>query len=303
MFMISAAVLLVVVAAGLSAFLVYRSHQRAERASEYRKTVQSQWAEVADQAAGVVSAMDSLGTPADLDILSSSASKLADSLKRIRQREAEERPPAGYARSGALEEEAARAMQDYVTLVGEVAASRDIAEVQRQKDAIGSRAAKARRDLTDFTAAAPFVRAQINGDFYQAATLLANAFAGPATAGGEAERKAVYDALDAFMVADAKHHDGDAVWSLLSGKLHATLAALNTTREQFVQSFNEAASGSSRPTDYYISRDSITFQSPDSATARAIVYFADGAPRIGDVGLVREPDGWKIDSFPFPGIL
>jgi hypothetical protein len=297
-----AVVVLFLIAGGLTAFFLLRGRAERDRTERYKRVAESDWNGMADGAQGVVEALSGLRSSSDLDILRNAAEKLRDVASRVQKRASTGKTGPSFAGTAGKEAEAAGSIRDYASLVAELAASKDGAKITSGGSLLESLGAKARRDVTDFLSAAPFVDFTVNGDFYQAAEAMEKSLAAPGSAVDPAERQAVYEKVNDFMAADTRNLDIDTIWSLLSSRLHSVLAALKITRDQLSAQMRSSTSGP-QPVDYYVSSGSIELTSGTMATARAIVYYDSGPPGIGDVQLVKEADGWKIDNFPFGGPL
>lgn len=108
-------------------------------------------------------------------------------------------------------------------------------------------------------------------------------------------------ALVNFMDADIKEFDPDVMWDLISNNRKEKEARkTGLTREFFFQAWPEAWGGQS-PYDYEFDNRLIAV-SGDSARVIVTVRVLNSEETLREsVGLVRESDGWKIDTYPFVG--
>ena len=59
--------------------------------------------------------------------------------------------------------------------------------------------------------------------------------------------------------------------------------------------------GDKTPVDYYLSRPSINFSNPETATIRAVVYLEGNSPKVESLRLVKEDGIWKVETYPSVG--
>jgi len=104
------------------------------------------------------------------------------------------------------------------------------------------------------------------------------------------------------MTADIKNFDTEVIWSLVSSRRKMALEMMGATKETALGNWR-AAWGNDKPEDFFVSKSQIDFPAADSEGVKVVVYLEKGSPKIEPVRLVKEPTGWKIDSYPFVGWL
>lgn len=284
-----------VAGAGIGVLLAYRAARERRLRAGFRKELEADWKNIKDASEGVVDALSNLQTPSDLDILTNSAGKMRKGLDQAVKHAG--RAPRSMRSIAARAEAAAGSLEGYLDLVLDLSVRKDPAEVGRQNPVLDARAIKARRDLTDLAGEAPFLQANVNSDFFLAAERLAGAFQSPASQAAEAERQVVHETIERAMEAGVMRFEPEVIWPMVSVTLRTFLELLGVTGEEFAGTWR-AGWLKGEPGDYYVSPNSITFQN-GYAAFKGIVYPAEGAPVIKTVRLVKEADGWKIDSYPY----
>lgn len=282
-----------VAAAGTGLFFAYRAARERRRQADYRTALEEGWKEFRDSSDGVVEALANLRAPNDLDILASSARRAHDKLELVAAVE----EPRSMKQVAARSRAAADSIGGYLEMVVELSERKDPYQIEERTQVLESRAARARRDFSGLLAGARFLTVNINSDFFLAPGGLAGAFSLPGSVSDAAEMQAVHETMEAFMKASISRMEPEVLWPMVSATLRAFLEAVGTTKEEFARSWRaEWLNG--EPEDYYLSSNSITFDS-GYAYARAIVYPVEGSPSIKTVRLVHEADGWKVDCYPY----
>lgn len=299
-FALVAAVLVLLLAAGGGTAL-YLGATNASRADRFRRQARDDWSGLVAEARAVTSALDSVTSPETLDVVAEAAEGMADSLEEVAAGLEGERTPAGYGAVSERQKAAVAELRSYVQKIIELSRVKEEKALAEQRGLLENRSRRARQSVDSFLSEADFVTVTMPGDFYHAGSGMARAYQPPDYA-GDAERKAIYDTMNEFMRADVRDGDFEKVWSMLSSRMIYGLEYNRITRERLAANW-KSMWGDKNPVDYYVSWRDINIPYPTTATSVVIAYMDDGGPRSQTVRLVKEQGVWKIDSYPFVGLL
>ncbi len=296
-----AAVTVVLALAVVGGTLVYVGAVDASRVNRFKDRARTDWGGLADDARSVARALGGVNSPESLDLVAERASGMSRSLDELGGRVGRQAPPPGYGQVAGKQKTAVADLKSYVDKVFELARIKEEQALAEQRGVLENRSRKALQSVNAFLYDADFLSVNIPGDFYQAGSAMANAYRPPDYA-SDVERKAIYDTMNEFMRADVKDNDFEKVWSMLSGRLIYGLTYNQITKERLVANWRNMW-GDKTPVDFYVSWRDINIPYPTTATSVVIAYMRDGGPRTGTVRLVKEQGVWKIDSYPFVGLL
>lgn len=291
-------VVVLLIAGGLTFFFVYGNHVRQQQRKDYRATVKADWDKLVAQARDTAVAAARAESPAALQSVNTAVEKMLSTVDKVEAQRAAKGPPPGYAATAQSEKQALESLKHYLQVLNSASSARDPQTLAAQIPGLDGAARQARSNLTDFYSSATWLQSSFPGDVFGVRDSLVTLFNGPAQ-GNPQEREAVYSTLDAFQQAAIKKFNIDTVWSLLGGNIRLTLDTNKITKDVLAGRFSGAWRGEKPPSDYYISRQSINFTPDGKAHVTVINYDPDGVPDIGEVVLVKEADGWKIDTYPF----
>lgn len=143
---------------------------------------------------------------------------------------------------------------------------------------------------------------RISGEFFECGLiLLADRFSlSNVELSPEVER--IINTVVSFMNADIKEFNPDVIWSLLAKKIHEVYAIFGVSKEEFASKWLSARV-KSRPVDFAISGLQTQIDESGKALVPVVVYVEKGSPLVDKVGLVLEGGSWKIERYPFAGLL
>ena len=291
-----ATVVLIALSVGV---LIYISSSNAEKARKFEAASKARWQKISDQSRDISAELARVGTVTDLAAVSSSVHGMEAVLDEALRSISKEAVPPGYGDAAAKQKAAILAMKRYLEKVDQLASRRDQQAFVGELGILEDRSRQAAASVNDFLTVARYVKATVPGDFYQAALTMANAWQPPSYANG-AETQAVYDAAAAFINADIRGPDLDAIWAMLSTNLHKALDVFKTTRDKLASGWAQSW-GSARPVDFYINKRDINLKDENTATVKVIMYLNSGGPRIETMRLVKENGVWKVETYPFVG--
>lgn len=293
------ALIVVVIAAGLGGFFWWKSASDASSARKFKAAATADWKRISADADRVRTALLKATSKAELAEVDKQATAMRGDIASVTSRMKNGVPPA-YKDAAAKAVTALGSIDRYLELVGELSTAASAADLQNNKGALDDRARQAQADVNDLTSSASWLKAGLQGDFFEAGAAL-QAVLIPVDPAVEAQKQAVNQALQTFMHADIFDRNFDIIWPMLDARLHLGFDYFKITKDKIVAGWDKAW-GEHRPVNFYVSEPQITITGPGTATARAIVYVEHGETRIEEVRLVNE-GGWKIDSYPFVGWL
>lgn len=296
--LIIAAAVLVVLLASVG-FLVYLNRLNANRVQEFKKSARDNWTNISKQADIVTASLAKVASTADLSDVSKAAGQMEKLIASIDRSHKKGPVPSGYGKLSEEQKAAIDALKSYLEEVGELASSADEKAFQENRGILENRSRKASSAVNKFLSNANFMRVNVSNDFYQVALAMETAWRPPINA-DDPEAQAVYDAANAFLSADIKESNFDKLWSLLSTRRIMALNQLQLPKE-VVRSGWRQLWGDKTPVDYYLSRPSINFSNPETATIRAVVYLEGNSPKVESLRLVKEDGIWKVETYPSVG--
>lgn len=290
--------ILAVVAGGVVAFFLYRGWSNERKVSDYKSLLRNNWNELKNKADQTVAALARVGSPAELDSVASAASEMKNAVDNIRRRGGEAKSPSGYRDITDSEKAALETLRGYLEMMANLATGKNANDIRANSPLLDNRARMAHGNVNDFLSKATFLRMSIPIDFFQAGTMLQNAFSGPESNREEIEN--VYETVNSFMTADIKDKNFDVIWGLTSTNRINQMVTFGATKEKLGQTW-PVAWGSTQPREFSVSKNGIKFTDPSNAVVKVVVYMERGDPEMEDIRVVREPGGWRIDSYPFVG--
>lgn len=290
------AILLVVITVVLVLFFLYQS--RKQSIEDYKGKLEKRWEEVASRAKSVTQAMEKVQSEADFPTIANAASEMLELLGKF---EAERViPPRGFEKLEDLEKKAFTSLVDYLSKLEELSENPGKEKIDAEKAVLESFAQSAFSRTNDFLAEVDLFKIRISGDFFQAGTRLASVYELKVD---EKEEEEVYRVVETFMEADVREYNPDVLLNLFCTRLRTVLPLFYGSKEGFAQTWKNAWSEGKKATDYYVSRASVVFQNPQTATIKVVAYFPDGSAKVESLRLTKEADGWKLDNYPFVGLL
>lgn len=294
-------IVVIVLTLGAIAFMLYRSYEHNRQVKEYKAALKADWKKISEKASNVAVALDRVSTPADLPAVAQAASDFSDRLAEVSGRSQRAKAPAGYTELSEKETVVLGDFKAYADLLADLASRADEGAIKQSRGTLEYRGGKARSDFSDFIARSGFLQQDIGEDFFRGGMGLEAAYAGPELANAQ-DRQEAYNLVNAVMTADIRDRDYDFVWSVLSSRLYTAFDYYKMTREHMIDTWPKAW-GEHKPLDFFISKRDIEFPDANTAMVKVIAYRDGAAPSIEQVRLVREPSGWRLDSYPFTGFL
>ncbi|MBN1289874.1 MAG: hypothetical protein JXA49_09595 [Actinobacteria bacterium] len=285
-------------AAGLVIIFLLMYFQSSKK-KEYESSLSRNWNFIEEKAKGFVDVLSTVKTVDDFTNLNSAARGMRDSIKDLREEEKSRSAPVG---TGDLREKELAALDSigkYLDLVAETADKSKVELFKEERHLIESRARKADADLNELLETADFLNVTISADFFNATGKMGDAINYRGEDADEHSAQAL-EALKTFMNADIKEINTEILWDMASSKRKAAIELLGGSRES-MDGYRAAQWGTKVPADYFIDESSVNILSPGAAAVSVIVYVKDGSPMNAQVKLVLEPDGWKLDVYPFLG--
>lgn len=297
LFILVAVLTAVIIAGGVTGFLVLRSLSHAGEVEKYHNRLAADWEKIGQQADIVDAALTRVASPDDLVDVSNSAANMRTEITRVVEDREKTAPPSGEQGLGESEISSLRSLDGYLEMVEELASGKDATAIEEKRGLLESRSARAFSDINEFLAKASFMYTSISSNLFQAGIALEDTFKPPHIS---QDMDAVYNVVNTFMTADITQFDPEVIWGLAASKTRIAMEMLGTTPEKFAAGWRDSW-GTRKPVDFYVSRRNITFSDPSNATVRVIVYLESGSTLIEEVSVTREPDGWKIERYPFVG--
>ena len=291
--LIIAAAVLVVLSVG---FLVYLNRLNANRVQEFKKSAKDNWTNISKQVDNVTASLAKVASTADLSDVSKAAGQMEKLIASIDRSHKKGPVPSGYGKLSEEQKAAIDALKSYLVEVGELASSADEKAFQENRGILENRSRKASSAVNKFLSNANFMRVNVSNDFYQVALAMETAWRPPINT-DDPEAQAVYDEANAFLSADIKESNFDKLWSMLSTGRIMALNQLQLPKE-VVRSGWRQLWGDKTPVDYYLSRPSINFSNPETATIRVVVYLEGNSPKVESLRLVKEDGIWKVETYP-----
>ncbi|MFH1149884.1 MAG: hypothetical protein V1748_05370 [Actinomycetota bacterium] len=294
-------IVVILLAAGAIAFLVYRSYEHGRQVKDYKAALKADWKKISDRSSEVAAALDRISSPADLTAVAQAVSDFSGELAIVSGRSQRARAPAGYAELSEKETQVLKDLGSYAEMLEDLATKADENTIKQSRGTLEYRAGRAKSDFSDFIAESGFLKQEIGEDFFRGGAGLEAAYAGEDLASDQ-NKQEVYDLMSAVLTADVKNHDYGTVYSLLSNRLHTGFDYYKMTRERMIDYWPKAW-GEHKPVDFFVSRRDIEFPDANTAVVKVIAYLDGASPMFEQVRLVREPSGWRVDSYPFTGFL
>lgn len=292
----------VVIGGGVTAFLIYRNNLNERKIDDYESSVEEDWQVIVDSSESVIEVMSRLESPDDMDALNTEVKSMREVLREAGERARVNPPPPGYEDVGEKEKKALEEIDGYLEKISQIAVSKDESFFEQETQILESRAKSARLAVTDFLDAASNLEQVFNGDFFLASELLTGAFLSPEELQNQREREEVYQTVETFMSNDIDDFNIDVIYSLISTRLRELFASINVTKEKLAENWTQLWDAEEDPpAAYYIDKKEIDFPQESQARVKVIVYRETGSPETEEIRVVREEDGWKIDSYPYVG--
>ncbi|MBN2169574.1 MAG: hypothetical protein JW738_10045 [Actinobacteria bacterium] len=290
----------IVAAIALASILVFVFvYLQSSGKKEYKANMIRNWNLIEEKAEGFTDALNSVKTVDDFKNLNSAAVDMRDSIEKFYEKENSKTAPYGMGDLKEKEMAVLGAMGNYLELVIEMADNAKVKSFNEERQLIESRARKAVGELNEFLEMADFLTITITADFFNAPGKIGDAITYRGDNADE-QNQEILGALNSFMNADIKEINPDLLWDMASSNRKAAIQVFGGSKET-MGAYRTAQWGSMVPTDYFIDQNSINITSPGVAMISVIVYVKDGSPMNAQVELVREPDGWKLDVYPFLG--
>lgn len=279
--------------------VLFFSHQSREQSIEnYKGKLEKRWGEVASHAKLVTQATEKIQAEADFPAVGKVASEMLELLGKF---EAEKViPPGGFEKVGELEKRALASLGDYLSKLVELSENPGKEKIDAEKVVLESLAQSAFSKTNDFLSKADFLKIRISGDFFQAGTRLASVYE---VKMDEKEKEEIYRVVETFMEADVREYKPDVLLGLFCTRLRTVLPLFYGSKEGFAQMWKKAWMEGKKATDYYVSKASLAFLDPMTATIKVVAYFPDDSAKVESLRLIKEADGWKLDNYPFVGLL
>lgn len=289
------AVLVVLVGACLGFLWWYLEHRNEQRIERYKAYLARDWKAIGEGAVKAAQVIATVRSVEDLDGVAEAVASLRKTVSAAEKRAGSRKAPNGYGDVGSTEEAALKSMDGYLEMVERLAVAKDPSTIESNRTLLQSRAQKAMVDLTDFLEEADFVRAAVPSDLFDGPESLDHAYHPEVDT---KEKELVDVTLRTFMDAIVREFNPSVIWGLLAARRRAPIESVNVTPEQLGQMI-QMGWGEHKPTDYYINWSDMVFSDPNNVAVKVLIYRQKANPEVQEFRLVREPDGWKIDNFPF----
>ncbi|GEM_PF-4425482 len=143
---------------------------------------------------------------------------------------------------------------------------------------------------------------RIDGEFFDCGSIIIATLSSSSEEKLPAQIKEIRNTVLNFMNADIKEYNPEILWALLSKKVHEVYAIFGVTKEGFAAKWRSGWKDS-KPVDFAISARQIEVGEDGRAHVPVVVYLEKGSPIVQEVGLIFEDGTWKVERYPFVGIL